>query len=82
MSAPVSDPTLPYLQQALLNVSQQLQNITANPKPTYSIDGQSVSWESYYAMLLRSMEELRRQVQIAGGPFEFQTQAGTWGGDW
>ena len=63
------------LQSALENVILQLTLITANPKPSYSIDGQSVSWESYYAMLLRSIDELRKQIQIQSGPFELRTTA-------
>ena len=54
--------------QALANI----QAITANPKPSYSIDGQMVSWGDY----LRTQTELVEwcDKQLAGEtPFEHHT---------
>jgi hypothetical protein len=59
------------------NVAAQLRNLTANPKPTYSLDGKSVSWESYFGMLTRQMEELNKLIQIEGGPQWLITQGVT-----
>jgi hypothetical protein len=66
---------LTTLQTAKSNVCNLIALITANPKPTYSINGQSVQWESYYRTLTESLKTLNEQIQVAGGPFELQTQA-------
>lgn len=62
------------LQTALQNAILMLMILTTFPKPSYSIDGQSVSWEGYYGTILRSISELRTQIQIEGGPFMYYTQ--------
>jgi hypothetical protein len=62
------------------NVAAILAQITADPKPSYSIDGQSVSWESYFSMLTDRLEKLNHLIQIEGGPFEQRTQALPGGG--
>jgi hypothetical protein len=62
------------------NIAAILARITADPKPSYSIDGQSVSWESYFSMLTDKLEKLNQLIQIEGGPFEQQTQALPGGG--
>ena len=62
-------PEQQLIQQALINVAQQLVNMTTNPKPSYSLDGKSVSWDEHYNALVASQEKLRKQLQAAGGPF-------------
>lgn len=52
------------------NVAAILAEITENPKPSYSIGGQSVSWESYFATLTRQLEDLDRAIQRANGPYQ------------
>lgn len=48
----------------------------ASPKPDYSIDGQSVSWSSYIAMLQNQIAWC--DAQIANNePFEFITEGRT-----
>ena len=55
---------------------QQLADLRANPKPTYSIDGQQVSWESYAESLQRTIDWC--DEKLAGSdPFEFQSQGYT-----
>ncbi len=55
---------------------QLLTDITAQPKPTYQIDGQSVSWESYLGRLQRTVDWC--DAKLAGDePFEFVTTADT-----
>jgi hypothetical protein len=71
---------LDTLTSAKANVASILAEITANPKPSYSIDGQSVSWESYFSMLTDKLEKLNQLIQVEGGPFEQQTQALPGGG--
>lgn len=38
----------------ILTIIATITDITASPKPSYSIDGQSVSWESYLGRLVES----------------------------
>jgi hypothetical protein len=49
---------LENMQTALANVSAKIAEITENMRPTYSIDGQSVSWAEYYAMLMKTRESI------------------------
>lgn len=44
------------LQTALESLTTAYVEACANPKPTYSIDGQSVSWTEYLKMLLDGMK--------------------------
>jgi hypothetical protein len=71
---PPNPGNLAALQQAYSNVCNLLVVITTRPKPTYSIDGQNVSWETYYKTLTEQQKALNEQIQIAGGVFELQTQ--------
>ena len=75
---------LTNLQATLQQVILLMALITMFPKPSYSVDGQSVSWDTYYNTLLGSIKELRAQIQIEQGPFEYQTQiwTGTNYGGW
>lgn len=50
--------------------------ITAQPKPTYDVDGQKVAWESYLKQLQSTVTWC--DAQLSGGePFEEATAAGT-----
>jgi hypothetical protein len=51
----------------------QLAELRAAPKPTYSIDGQNVSWESYLASLERTIDWCDEKLR-GEEPFEFSTQ--------
>ncbi len=47
--------------------------LTANPKPTYSLDGQTVSWNDYLARLQATVDWCQRK--LAGEePFEIHSQ--------
>ncbi len=51
----------------------QLVDLRAHPKPTYSIDGQSVSWESYAGSLEATVDWC--DVKLVGlDPFEVQSR--------
>lgn len=41
----------------------QLVELRANPKPSYNIDGQTVSWTSYLESLERSVEWCNLQLR-------------------
>ena len=47
--------------------------ITANPKPTYDIDGQKVSWGQYLGQLQATVEWCDQQA-AAAAPVEVRTQ--------
>jgi hypothetical protein len=55
---------------------QLLADITTSPKPTYYIDGQSVSWERYLAQLQSTVDWCEARLN-ANAPFEFQTRGET-----
>ena len=46
--------------------------ITANPKPSYSLDGQQVAWNEYLALLQRTVDWC--DAKLGGDePFELHT---------
>jgi len=54
----------------------QLEQLRANPKPSYSIDGQRVSWTEYVESLQQTVDWCDRK--LAGyEPFEYQSQGTT-----
>ncbi|MGC3972387.1 MAG: hypothetical protein QM775_35105 [Pirellulales bacterium] len=53
-----------------------LAEITAQPKPSYVLDGQSVSWESYLAQLRATLDWCDAKL-AAGGPIEIISQGST-----
>lgn len=55
------------------NVLATLAEITANPKPTYSIDGKVVSWTEYQEMWMRRLETVNNLIN-AETIYEFNTQ--------
>ena len=50
--------------------------VTADPKPSYSVDGQKVSWDEYLARLRETVDWCERK--LAGhDPFEIRSQGTT-----
>lgn len=66
---------LENLETTQANIAAILVQITTNPKPTYSIDGQSVSWESYFKTLTDQLKAINELIAVQSGPFEYRTQA-------
>jgi hypothetical protein len=66
-------PLLNNLLQARSNIAAQLAAMTGAPKPTYSIDGENVSWTDHFNSLVQRSKEINELIQIAGGVFELQT---------
>ena len=58
--------------QALASIA----DITANPKPSYTVDGQSVSWNSYLRRLRQTVDWCERKIN-GEQPLEVQTRATT-----
>jgi hypothetical protein len=54
----------------------QIADIRANPKPSYSLDGQWVSWTTYVESLLATVDWCDRKLAGAE-PYEYRTQAYT-----
>ncbi len=50
--------------------------LTRSPKPTYSVENQSVSWESYLSQLQATVTWCDRQIQMKE-PFEICSVAQT-----
>ena len=55
--------------QALTMIGQ----LTASPKPTYSLDGQTLSWSDYLTRLQKTVDWCERKLAGAE-PFEIQSQ--------
>ena len=55
---------------AITQVAAQIKDLTLNPKPSYSVNGQSVSWESYLSMLTEQLIKLQTAQQSLAGPFQ------------
>ena len=58
------------------NLEAQLLSLSENPKPTYQLDGQMVSWTAYLNWLLAAIKEANEMI-IAEEPFEVETQGYT-----
>ncbi|MCE9546922.1 MAG: hypothetical protein K8T25_15715 [Planctomycetia bacterium] len=54
----------------------QLAELRLAPKPTYTIDGQSVSWESYALSLQRTVDWCDQKL-AACAPFEIRSEGCT-----
>lgn len=65
--------TAENLATAYANYATILAEISENPKPTYSIDGQSVSWTEYQRFLLEQMAAIRME-QTGTDHFEYVTE--------
>jgi hypothetical protein len=52
----------------------QLADLRANPKPTYTIDGETVSWTAYLASLQAAVDWCDAKL-VGLAPFEIQSQA-------
>ena len=55
---------------AITQVAAQIKDLTLNPKPSYSVNGQSVSWESYLSMLTEQLIKLQTAQQSLAGPYQ------------
>ena len=57
------------LQTALANAKATLAQILASPKPTYTVEGQTVNWTEYQKMLMDNVAALKQLQSQA--PYEF-----------
>lgn len=68
---------LTQLQAELSGLNAAILNICNNPKPDYSINGQTVSWGKHYKELDDARMEKLKQIVIAEGPGEVVNEATT-----
>ncbi len=47
---------------------------SANPRPNYSVDGRSFTWDDYRSSLINQIEQLNKMIIRAGGAQEITTQ--------
>lgn len=55
-------------------MAKQLRDLTANPKPNYSVDGQSISFSDHYRTLLEMQEDLRKARVMEDGAWEVRSR--------
>lgn len=58
------------LQTAINNLASALATESANPKPSYSINGESVDWNGYRAAMLKQIRDMSDLVDDLNGPFD------------
>ncbi len=71
------DPTaaaLANIETAIQNVSSLIAQVTANPQPSYSVQGVSVSWSEYLSQLVEQQTKLQEIYIFLSGPYELVTQ--------
>lgn len=62
------------LDTALDNAAANLAAITASPKPTYTIDGETYQWGELYELYTSQLEALEKARQRADGPWLVDSQ--------
>ncbi|MBX3380899.1 MAG: hypothetical protein KF805_12475 [Phycisphaeraceae bacterium] len=66
------------LAQIETNLLAAIENVTANPKPNYNIDGQQVSHADHLKTLLDALDQIQKKIRDDGDGggqcFEFQTE--------
>ena len=62
------------LATALANVRKAIADLTLNPRPNYSLDGRSYSWNELLSSLIENENKLLVAIQAADGPFEVVTR--------
>lgn len=67
---------LENLQTIRSQILAELASITAERKPTYSVDGQTFSWNDYRSRLLTDLREVDELI-AAEEPLEMHTRGGT-----
>ena len=59
-------------------IAQRKAMAEGGPKPSYSIDGQTVNWQQYWQWLSDEIDKVAAQIN-ANDPVEIQTLGGTGG---
>lgn len=56
-------------------ISAKLAALYADPKPTYSVDGRSWSWDQHRASLLKELADVNKLIIQATGAMELRSIA-------
>lgn len=56
------------------NIAAKIAAMSADPKPNYSVDGVSYSWNELFTSLSGQLEKINAQLQMADGGFEIRSQ--------
>lgn len=75
--APVLPSAAEQLERLMAASLARLLEISADPKPTYTIRGQTIKWAEYAAELRRTAVWCQEQLRDLEGPFEVVSQAFT-----
>jgi hypothetical protein len=54
-------------------IAARLAEMTVSPKPNYSIDGVSYSWDQLRMSLSQQLKDLNEMIQMADGGFEVRS---------
>lgn len=65
------------LKAARASIATRLREMMANPKPSYSIDGQSVQHGALMSTLLQARAQIEADIRALEGPLVGYTQAYT-----
>lgn len=65
---------LDNINTAITQVSALIVTITANPQPSYSVQGVSIPWSEYLSMLTEQLEKLQQAAIFLSGPYELVLQ--------
>lgn len=58
------------LDQSIDNLAAAIKQATLDPKPNYTIDGQTVNWTDYLHTLTTKMETLVKVRQLVANPYQ------------
>lgn len=66
---------LENLETARDSIAAKIAEIAANPKPSYSIDGQTFDWPGYMRLLTEQLEAVDNLINRFSGPNQEETIA-------
>lgn len=62
---------------AITNLTAKIAELSADPKPSYSVDGQTFNHSEYFKMLTESLDSLITQRRRLQGPYQIMTRVGS-----
>lgn len=62
---------------AITNITAKIAEVSADPKPSYSVDGQEFKHNEYFTMLTESLGQLITQRRRLQGPYQIMTRVGS-----
>lgn len=65
-----------YIQLIRSQTLTLMSEITSSPKPTYSIDGQSISWNAYLLRLQKIVDWCDKKL-VSDQPYEIRSRGRT-----